>query len=68
MKNCDPEGPLMMFVSKMVPSPDIKGHFYAIGRVFSGKVAGGMKVRIMGPEYKPGDKSSTDLYIQSVQR
>jgi elongation factor 2 len=52
----------------MVPSPDIKGHFYAIGRVFSGKVSGGMKVRIMGPEYKPGDRSSTDLYIQSVQR
>lgn len=43
MKNCDPNGPLMMYVCKMVPTNE-KGHFYAFGRVFSGKVASGMKV------------------------
>ncbi|CAG9835884.1 unnamed protein product [Diabrotica balteata] len=34
IKNCDPNAPLMMYVSKMVPTSD-KGRFYAFGRVFS---------------------------------
>ena len=64
IKNCDPEAPLMMYVSKMVPTSD-KGRFYAFGRVFSGKVATGMKARIMGPNFIPGQK--TDLYEKSIQ-
>ncbi|WAR08245.1 EF2-like protein [Mya arenaria] len=64
MKKCDPNGPLMIFVSKMVPAAD-KGRFWAIGRVFSGTVATGMKVRIMGPDYKPG--SQTDLFVRPIQ-
>merc|ERR1712121_627192 len=65
MKTCDPNGPLMMYVSKMVPTSD-KGRFYAFGRVFSGKIATGLKCRIMGPNYVPGKKE--DLYLKSVQR
>jgi len=65
IKNCDPDGPLMMYVSKMVPSSD-KGRFYAFGRVYSGKVATGMKARIMGPNYVPGKKD--DLYNKNIQR
>merc|ERR1712168_246691 len=65
IKNCDPEAPLMMYVSKMVPTSD-KGRFYAFGRVFSGKVGSGLKVRIMGPNFVPGSKS--DLYEKSIQR
>merc|ERR1712060_927357 len=65
IKNCDPDGPLMMYVSKMVPTSD-KGRFYAFGRVFSGKVATGQKARIMGPNFVPGQK--TDLYEKSIQR
>lgn len=65
MKNCDSEGPLMMYVSKMVPTSD-KGRFYAFGRVFSGKIAMGQKVRIMGPNYTPG--SNVDLLEKTVQR
>jgi len=65
MKNCDPEGPLMMYISKMVPTSD-KGRFYAFGRVFSGKIATGMKARIMGPNFVPGKKE--DLYEKSIQR
>ena len=65
MQNCDPNGPLMMYISKMVPTSD-KGRFYAFGRVFSGKIATGMKARIMGPNYTPGKKE--DLYEKSIQR
>jgi len=65
MKNCNSQGPLMMYVSKMVPTSD-KGRFYAFGRVFAGTVATGQKVRIMGPNYVPGQK--TDLYEKSIQR
>ncbi|MBO8666287.1 hypothetical protein INO76_14735, partial [Staphylococcus aureus] len=38
VKNCDPDAPLMMYISKMVPTSD-KGRFYAFGRVFSGRAA-----------------------------
>uniref|UniRef100_A0A7S3E964 Tr-type G domain-containing protein n=2 Tax=Rhodosorus marinus TaxID=101924 RepID=A0A7S3E964_9RHOD len=65
IKNCDPNGPLMLYVSKMVPSTD-KGRFIAFGRVFSGTVKSGQKVRIMGPNYEPGGKK--DLFIKSIQR
>jgi len=65
MKACDPKGPLLMYVSKMVPTSD-KGRFYAFGRVFAGTVATGQKCRIMGPNYIPGQK--TDLYEKSIQR
>ena len=65
MKNCDPNGPLMMYISKMVPTSD-KGRFYAFGRVFSGKIATGQKTRIMGPNYIPGKKD--DLYEKAIQR
>jgi elongation factor 2 len=40
MKKCDKNGPLMIFISKMVPTSD-KGRFYAFGRVFSGTVHSG---------------------------
>ena len=43
IRNCDAEGPLMLYVSKMIPSND-KGRFFAFGRVFSGKVNTGQKV------------------------
>merc|ERR1712100_761687 len=65
MKACDPAGPLMMYVSKMVPTAD-KGRFHAFGRVFSGTIATGSKVRIQGPHYKPGGKE--DLNIKNIQR
>merc|ERR1712073_289913 len=65
MKTCNPNGPLMMYISKMVPTSD-KGRFYAFGRVFSGRIATGQKVRIMGPNFVPGKKE--DLYEKSIQR
>uniref|UniRef100_A0A0E0C7D6 Tr-type G domain-containing protein n=1 Tax=Oryza meridionalis TaxID=40149 RepID=A0A0E0C7D6_9ORYZ len=65
IRNCDPKGPLMVYVSKMIPASD-KGRFFAFGRVFSGTVATGNKVRIMGPNFVPGEKK--DLYVKTVQR
>jgi elongation factor 2 len=65
MIDCDKSAPLMMYVSKMVPTSD-KGRFYAFGRVFSGTISTGQKVRIMGPNYTPGKKE--DLSIKNIQR
>ena len=65
IRECDPAGPLMIYVSKMIPTTD-KGRFYALGRVFSGTVRSGMKVRIQGPNYEPGKKE--DLFLKSIQR
>ncbi|TRM66129.1 P-loop containing nucleoside triphosphate hydrolase protein [Schizophyllum amplum] len=65
IRDCDPKAPLVLYVSKMVPTSD-KGRFYAFGRVFSGTVRSGPKIRIQGPNYTPGKKE--DLFIKSVQR
>lgn len=65
IRDCDPKAPLMLYVSKMVPTSD-KGRFYAFGRVFSGIVKSGLKVRIQGPNYIPGKKD--DLFVKAIQR
>ena len=65
VRECDKNGPLMMYISKLVPTSD-KGRFYAFGRVFSGTVATGKKVRIQGPHYMPGSKE--DLTVKNIQR
>jgi elongation factor 2 len=65
IRDCDPKAPLMLYVSKMVPTSD-KGRFYAFGRVFAGTVKSGLKVRIQGPNYTPGKKD--DLFIKAIQR
>merc|ERR1719434_585230 len=39
IRACAADGPLMMYVSKMVPIGSDKGRFYAFGRVFSGTIA-----------------------------
>jgi elongation factor 2 len=65
VRNCDADGPLMLYISKMVPTSE-KGRFYAYGRVFSGIVKTGGTVRIYGPDYVPGKKN--DLYVKKIQR
>lgn len=65
IRKCDPNGPVMMYISKMVPTSE-KGRFYAFGRVFSGVIATGQAVRIQGPDYMPGKKH--DLFCKKVQR
>jgi len=66
IRDCDPNGPVMVYISKMVPTAD-KGRFVAFGRIFSGTVKSGMKVRIMGSNYTPGEEK--DLYKgKTIQR
>ncbi|KAJ7606857.1 P-loop containing nucleoside triphosphate hydrolase protein [Roridomyces roridus] len=65
IRDCDPNGPLVLYISKMVPTSD-KGRFYAFGRVFAGTVRSGPKIRIQGPNYIPGKKD--DLFVKSIQR
>ncbi|SCV70880.1 BQ2448_3642 [Microbotryum intermedium] len=65
IRDCDKSGPLMLYVSKMIPTSD-KGRFYAFSRVFAGTACAGLKVRIQGPNYVPGKKD--DLFIKSIQR
>lgn len=65
IRECNPNGPLVMYISKMVPTSD-KGRFFAFGRVFSGTIQAGQKVRILGQNYEPGKKE--DLSIKNIQR
>ncbi|CUG91256.1 elongation factor 2, putative [Bodo saltans] len=66
IKNCDQTAPLIVYISKMVPTAD-KGRFFAFGRIFAGKVRSGQKVRIMGNNYVYGKKQ--DVYDDKpVQR
>ena len=62
MRNCDINGPLVMYVSKMVPTKDYS-HFYAFGRVFSGTVKS-QKVMILGGNFKHGMKE--DYYEKNI--
>jgi len=65
IRTCDKDGPLMLYISKMIPTPD-NARFIAFGRVFAGTIRTGMKARIMGPNYIPGKKE--DLYVKNIQR
>merc|ERR1719221_1381272 len=67
IRTCDTSdgAPMCMYISKMIPTSD-KGRFYAFGRVFSGTIASGCKVRIYGPNYVQGKK--TELWVKNIQR
>lgn len=52
----------MVYISKMVPIEE--GRFAAFGRIFSGTLIAGQKVKIIGPNYKEGSKH--DYYEKSI--
>jgi elongation factor 2 len=62
---CDRNGPLVLYVSMMIPTPD-RSRFFAFGRVFSGTVATGQKVNIMGAQFEFGKKN--DYFTKNIQR
>jgi len=61
IRNCDPNGPLVVYISKMAPEKpnDPDSRFLAFGRVFSGTVSPGQQVRILGPSFEFGKKSGS---------
>lgn len=66
IKNCDETGPLVVYISKMIPMEN-GGRFYAFGRVYSGVCVPGQKVRVMGANYQPG-KNGDYFENKAIQR
>ncbi|KAG2370663.1 hypothetical protein C9374_014705 [Naegleria lovaniensis] len=76
IRDCDPNGPLILYVSKMIPMhsntsassiSNNVGRFIAFCRVFSGTVKQSSSVRILGPAYE-GAQSKKDVFNAHVQR
>ncbi|KAL0238827.1 hypothetical protein PCE1_004518 [Barthelona sp. PCE] len=65
--NCDPNGPVMVYISKMIPSGD-GSRFTCFGRVFSGTVRSGQRVRILGTDYNPEVSNKDHCDVKNVQR
>uniref|UniRef100_A0A6B2KY02 Tr-type G domain-containing protein n=1 Tax=Arcella intermedia TaxID=1963864 RepID=A0A6B2KY02_9EUKA len=64
IRQCDPNGPLMMFVSKMIDPKGDGKRFYAFGRIFSGTISSGQEVYIFGPNYVVGEKK--DCFVKRI--
>ncbi|KAG2665206.1 hypothetical protein I3843_16G115800 [Carya illinoinensis] len=65
MKNCDPDGPLMVNVTKLYPKSDCSV-FDAFGRVYSGRIRTGQTVRVLGEGYSPDDEE--DMTVKEVTK
>lgn len=63
MLRCDPAGPLMIHIAKLYHKFDCSA-FYALGRVFSGTITPGMKVKVLGENYSLDDEE--DMTIRDV--
>lgn len=67
IRDCNPNGPLMVYISKMVPMDS--GRFIGFGRIFSGTLKQGMKVNVIGPNYDPEEEKRSDYYEnKAIQR
>eukprot|EP01094_Clydonella_sp_ATCC50884_P003846 TRINITY_DN12958_c0_g1_i1.p1 TRINITY_DN12958_c0_g1~~TRINITY_DN12958_c0_g1_i1.p1 ORF type:complete len:1016 (+),score=327.51 TRINITY_DN12958_c0_g1_i1:110-3049(+) len=60
---CDPAGPLMVHVSKLLATSDGRG-FNALGRVLSGTVKAGQEVTVLGERYSVDDEE--DMVVKVV--
>eukprot|EP01132_Coremiostelium_polycephalum_P006280 gene6280-7825_t len=67
LSECDPDGPLMVHITKLLSKPDGSG-FDCLGRVLSGTLTKG-DVRVLGEKYTPDNEEDmavdqiTGLYI-----
>jgi len=83
MRACDADGPLVVYISKMVPLGRKAKGFIACGRVFSGTVRPGQSVLVLppadvedkreeatsaGPDADGGDESKTPVGPPATQR
>ena len=55
MTTCNPEGPLVIHVTKLFNSTDAS-RFHSFGRIMSGTVRSGQQVRVLGEGYTPEDE------------
>ncbi|KAL4981359.1 P-loop containing nucleoside triphosphate hydrolase protein [Aspergillus falconensis] len=55
MANCDPDGPLVVHVTKLLASTDAS-RFNALGKILSGTARPGLQVRVLGEGYTPDDE------------
>lgn len=55
---CNSHGPVVIYIAKLFPKPDCSS-FDAFGRVFSGSVKAGDKVRVLGQAYTPDDEEDS---------
>ncbi|KAL2869926.1 116 kDa U5 small nuclear ribonucleoprotein component [Aspergillus lucknowensis] len=55
MAKCDPDGPFVVHVTKLLASTDAS-RFHALGRVISGTARPGLQVRVLGEGYTPDDE------------
>ncbi|KAF4612297.1 hypothetical protein D9613_004072 [Agrocybe pediades] len=55
MKSCDPEGPVMVQITKLYHTTDAQS-FRSFGRVISGTLRKGMNVKVLGEGYSPEDE------------
>jgi len=55
MMACDPKGPLMVNVVKLLSGPDGRA-FHALGRIYSGTLKSGDSVKVLGEAYSLDDE------------
>lgn len=63
MLKCDPKGPLMIHITKLYPNKELT-HFDAMGRVFSGRIKLGERVKVLGENYSLEDEE--DMAVEDV--
>lgn len=72
MKACDPNGPVMVQISKLYHTTDAQS-FRAFGRVISGTLKKGLEVKVLGEGYSPEDEEDMvkatveDLWISQAR-
>eukprot|EP00884_Botryococcus_braunii_P000125 jgi/Botrbrau1/10112/Bobra.20_2s0019.1 len=58
MKLCNAKGPTVIHVAKLFPKPDCSA-FDAFGRVMSGSIRPGQRVKVLGEGYTPEDEEDS---------
>ena len=58
MSACNPRGPLVVHICKLFPRQDCT-RFDAFGRVMSGTIRPGDRVRVLGEGYTPEDEEDS---------
>lgn len=65
IKKCDPNGELIMYISKMIETDD-NSRFIAFGRVFSGTITQGTEIKIIPPEYEHEKRNFMKAKVQGT--